>query len=1263
MIPLVIMDKTFVNADPLSPTYIGLTDPTWNWGPGTAAPADQGVVTFINVTNGGSGYTAVPTVDITEPGKTGATAKAALSTVVSAVAIVDPVGTPANKGLGYVSPIVIIDPPLSGIGATADATIDGTGAITGIVVTNGGSGYDPGTPPLVTIFDLNNDNYTPAVATATVVSTVSSISVLSGGSGYVNPTVTITPAGGDTTGGGAQASATVTDIKPLQTGDLWWPHVYMPAQNPYDVSGIAPMGRWAYGPYFYPATNNPFQPIPNPYYSPLCDPADDATPGSFGGFCQAPEIPSTPNPSWGAEAFMDTPLVNGTAYPYVDVDPKAYRLRILNAAHDRFMALSLFTAVDKTGYTNPTPAPFDFTGAATDLTEVAMIDASASGLAADGTCPGTWPADGRAGGVPACSTKGPDWIMIGNEGGFLPMPVVIPPQPITWNMNPSMFNVGNVNGGSLILGPAERADVIVDFSAYRGKTLILYNDGSAPWPALNPQYDFYTGNPDGTASGSAPSTAPGKGPNTRTIMQFRVADIAPAATYDTAPLITAFTSTYVPGPTPSGTKGVFQQAQDPIIVAQGNMNPTGDPVLYEAFLGSQDYSAYNKAYNKTFPATYPNWGIVPKINDKIISFKTLTDSNGTVAPTTQSIAMKNKSIHDEMGATFDDYGRMRAALGLEKSGGGGLQVNFVVQTYSSPATENLTANGVQVWKITHNGVDTHPIHFHLFDVQVLNRIGWDGFVRLPDPTELGWKETVRISPLEDTIVAIKPIAPTLPFGVPSSFRPLNPATEIGSTTEITQIDPVTGNAYATPLTNSWANFKWEYVWHCHILSHEENDMMRAMSLHVVEAVPAAPTWGSAVIVAGPPYHVDLTWNDKSATEYLFRLDRSVDGGAFTKLVDVPANTTTYSDLTATNLHIYRYTVTAVGAQGSATSGIITASPPPPGASTLTSPVAGATIATTTPSYTWTVGASEGATQYRLYIARQGAGVIPGGDQTFNAAAICTGTTAVDTCTVNTPPMPTLTNNTTYTWNVQGSNVGGAGLWAGARLFTVTTATVPGVPTLTSPVAGAVIASTTPSYTWTVGASAGATQYRIYLTQSGGGVIPGGDQTFNAAAICTGTTAGDTCTVNTPPMPTLTNNTTYSWNVRGINAAGNGAWAGSRSFTVTTATVPGVPTPTPPIGGIIVGSTTPSYTWTVGASAGATQYRIYLTRQGAGGVPGGDRTFNAAAICTGTTAVDTCTVNTPPMPTLTGNTTYFWNLRGINAAGSGAWAGAQQFKTP
>ena len=54
---------------------------------------------------------------------------------------------------------------------------------------------------------------------------------------------------------------------------------------------------------------------------------------------------------------MDTPLVNGEAYPTVTLPAGAYRFQILNAANDRMFNMSLFYAADangnvcKTGYT------------------------------------------------------------------------------------------------------------------------------------------------------------------------------------------------------------------------------------------------------------------------------------------------------------------------------------------------------------------------------------------------------------------------------------------------------------------------------------------------------------------------------------------------------------------------------------------------------------------------------------------------------------------------------------------------------------------------------------------------------------------------------------------------------------------------------------------------------------------------------------------------------------------------------------------------
>src|SRR5947207_1380360 len=133
-----------------------------------------------------------------------------------------------------------------------------------------------------------------------------------------------------------------------------------------------------------------------------------------------------------------------------------------------------------------------------------------------------WPNDARAGGVPDPKAMGPNWLQIGTEGGVLPNAVVIPPSPIGFEQNLRSVTVTNMSSHGLLLMSAERADAIVDFTLYAGKTLILYNDAPAPAPAHDDRYDYYTGDPDFTGSGGAPTTLAGFGPNTRTIMQVVV---------------------------------------------------------------------------------------------------------------------------------------------------------------------------------------------------------------------------------------------------------------------------------------------------------------------------------------------------------------------------------------------------------------------------------------------------------------------------------------------------------------------------------------------------------------------------------------------------------------------------------------------------------------------------------------------------------------------------------------------------------------------
>ena len=620
-------------------------------------------------------------------------------------------------------------------------------------------------------------------------------------------------------------------------GNLWFPHVYMPNQDPSSLTGANPLGRWDYGGWFWPVFPSG---IP-------------------------PALSHVP------EAFMDTPVVNGTAYPYINVAAAPYRLKILNAMNDRMLNLQLYQADQ--GYTTPAVATATvLNGSVTSITlgnqgsgytpntspmvhfvggggfgawatatvnglgniasitvnnggsgfvsapavtiggstEVKMVPATINALI---PFPPTWLAqtpgmtpdilDSRNAGVPDPSMRGPAIIQIGTEGGLLPGPALLPNSPVGFEQNKRNIVVLNVLEKTLFMAPAERADVIIDFTPFAGKTIILYNDSPTPVPAGDPRYDFYTGNPDYSITGGAnyqggaPSTPPGYGPNTRTIMQFRVAGADPAP----------------------GTPGPVDYHNPATLTALQN-SATGLPAIFKA---TQDAPVVPESvYNALAYAGGATTDTLARIQDLSLTFTPY----GSTTPIT--MPMQNKAIQE----LFDPLGRMNATLGVELP-----KTTATVQTtvplgFIDPTTETIGRGQTQLWKITHNGVDTHGIHFHLVNVQVVNRVGWDGAIRATDENELGWKDTVRMNPLEDIIVAMRAKVPSVPFQVPDSVRPLNPVMPVGST--FASISPL--NGLPTTITNTVTNFGQEYTWHCHILGHEENDMMRPLVLKLNDRI-------------------------------------------------------------------------------------------------------------------------------------------------------------------------------------------------------------------------------------------------------------------------------------------------------------------------------------------------------------------------------------------------------------------------------------------
>ncbi len=542
-------------------------------------------------------------------------------------------------------------------------------------------------------------------------------------------------------------------------GELWWPHIYEPNQsiNPGDL-GVNPHGRWDYGPWVWPNITEPEE--VNQVQSVINLPGTTVDNPEGYGTSAVPE------------SFMDTPVINGCAYPFLDVEPRAYRFRILNASNDRYLNLSLFLdgSGGGSGYINDPTDPITVTIG--HPKEVKMVPAiPTAGF------PSTWPTDGRDGGVPDPNFAGPPFYVIGSDGGWLPKVAVIPAQPVNYDYSRMSATVLNVTDHCIYLGRAERADVIVDFSQYAGKTLILYNDAPAPNPGFDPRYDYYTGNPDQTAMGGAYQNQVGVGHNTRTIMQIKV-PAGTGASFNLTNLQSALPTAYV-------------QTQPP-------------PIIPEA-----DYPA---PWNASGTNTYG------QIQDESLTFTPV----GSTTPIT--LPVQPKALVE----SFDKYGRMNALIGTEYS-----QLNLNPPTsvgigfhYIDPPTENLVWNKPQIWKVTHNGVDTHLIHIHLINWQVINRVGWDGVIKPPNPEELGWKEALKMNPLEDVFVAVLATPPKVPFRVPASIRPLDPLMPLGSTTEFTGKD-----AQGNPITvvNQITNFGWEFMWHCHLLGHEDNDMMRVIT--------------------------------------------------------------------------------------------------------------------------------------------------------------------------------------------------------------------------------------------------------------------------------------------------------------------------------------------------------------------------------------------------------------------------------------------------
>ena len=137
----------------------------------------------------------------------------------------------------------------------------------------------------------------------------------------------------------------------------------------------------------------------------------------------------------------------------------------------------------------------------------------------------------------------------------------------------------------------------------------------------------------------------------------------------------------------------------------------------------------------------------------------------------------------------EDVDKQGKSLGLKINGKG----------YDDPVTESPKLGSIETWRFINTTDDAHPMHLHLVQFQVLHRQGFNlgdyivgkklvfiGTPRPPEENEAGWKDTAVVYPNEVLTIIVR-----------------------------------------------FEGYAGRYVYHCHMLEHEDNDMMRPY-----EVVPA-----------------------------------------------------------------------------------------------------------------------------------------------------------------------------------------------------------------------------------------------------------------------------------------------------------------------------------------------------------------------------------------------------------------------------------------
>jgi spore coat protein A len=249
---------------------------------------------------------------------------------------------------------------------------------------------------------------------------------------------------------------------------------------------------------------------------------------------------------------------------------------------------------------------------------------------------------------------------------------------------------------------------------------------------------------------------------------------------------------------------------DSLLLAPGER---ADVVVSFAGLSDESIMVTNSA-NAPYPDGDP---VDPQTSGKVMAFKVslpfdrgvpdatlpafLRPLNGVLPPMRTAGVHRRKLMLLE---GVDPLGRLQTMLGtVNPAPGNPVNPAFGTFFYSDPVTENIAVGATEIWELHNTTVDAHPVHLHLVDFRILNRESFNG--------------TIIDKPMGPNGATTGGYLTNVSLG--GDPRPAEPG-------EAGRKDTVI--AYPGEVTRILVTFQrpGEFVWHCHILSHEDHEMMR-----------------------------------------------------------------------------------------------------------------------------------------------------------------------------------------------------------------------------------------------------------------------------------------------------------------------------------------------------------------------------------------------------------------------------------------------------